>query len=82
MNDLSYKLPQAQRQHELQLYTAVQSPSSLPEPLNAGAGLMKTINKIKRVGNKIGSKINQGVDMVEDIGIKVDRAINKIKNIP
>jgi len=82
MNDLSYKLPQAQRQHELQLYTNLQSPSSLPEPLQAGSGLMKTINKIKRVGNKIGSKINQGIDMVEDIDSKVDRAINKIKNIP
>jgi hypothetical protein len=82
MNDLSYKLPQAQRQHELQLYTNLQSPSALPEPLQAGSGLMKTINKIKRVGNKIGSKINQGIDTVESIDNKVDRAINKIKNIP
>jgi hypothetical protein len=82
MNDLSYSLPQKQMQHEQQLYTALQNSSLLPEPLQAGAGLIKTINKIKRVGNRIGNKINQGINTAENINNKVDEAIKKIKNIP
>jgi hypothetical protein len=86
MNDLSYSLPQKQMQHEQQLYSALQNSSSLPEPLQAGSGIIK---RIKRVGNKIGRKINQGIDMVEggintieDIEDKVDKTISRIKGLP
>ena len=86
MNDLSYSLPQKQMQHEQQLFSALQNSSSLPEPLMAGSGIMK---RIKRVGNKIGRKINRGIDMVEggidaieDIEDKVDKTISRIKGLP
>jgi hypothetical protein len=89
MNDLSYALPQKQMQHEQQLYSALQNSSSLPQPLQAGAGIIKTFNKIKRVGNRIGRRINQGIDMVEntintieDIEDKVDKTISRIKGLP
>jgi hypothetical protein len=86
MNDLRYLLPQKQMQHEQQLYSALQNPDFLPEPLMAGSGIIK---RIKRVGNKISRKINQGIDIVEsgmnaieDIEDKIDKTISQIKNIP
>lgn len=86
MNDLSYSLPQKQMQHEQQLFSALQNSASLPEPLMAGSGIIK---RIKRVGNKIGRKINRGIDMVEggieaieDIEDKVDKTISRIKGLP
>jgi hypothetical protein len=86
MNDLSYSLPQKQMQHEQQLYSTLQNSSSLPEPLMAGSGILK---RIRRVGNKIGRKINQGIDMVEsgintieDIEDKVDKTVARIKGLP
>lgn len=86
MENLSYSLPQKQKQHELQIYGHLQDTMSLPEPLQAGAGIIK---RIKRVGNKISRKINQGIDIVEtgintieDIEDKVDKTIARIKGLP